>query len=165
MRPTPPSAHDESDAAGLVLGGKSRLTRQRREVYEVLLGERDHPTATEVFLRVKARVPTISLATVYNCLETLTQAGFVQQVNLDRAPSRYCPNTREHGHFYCEQCSRVTDVEFNGAPCSNGTLQLPRGAIVQHVDISLKGLCPECAGHQEKAVPASPASLPPKRKG
>ena len=36
-------------------------------------------------------MPTISLATVYNCLETLTQVGLVQQVNLDRGPSRFAP--------------------------------------------------------------------------
>ena len=30
-----------------------RLTPQRREVYEVLLAQRDHPTATEVFMRAK----------------------------------------------------------------------------------------------------------------
>ena len=55
-----------------------RWTRQRREVYQVLLQERDHPTATELFLRAKAHIPDISLATVYNCLETLTQAGLVK---------------------------------------------------------------------------------------
>ena len=43
-----------------------RLTPQRREVYEVLLAQRDHPTATEVFMRAKQRMPSISLATVYN---------------------------------------------------------------------------------------------------
>src|SRR5207302_7887500 len=48
-----------------------RMTDQRRAVYDALMGKRDHPTAVEVFMRVKTRMPTISLATVYNCLETL----------------------------------------------------------------------------------------------
>jgi Fur family peroxide stress response transcriptional regulator len=47
-----------------------RLTPQRRHVYEVLMAKRDHPTATEVFIRAQKRMPSISLATVYNCLET-----------------------------------------------------------------------------------------------
>ena len=59
-----------------------RLTPQRREVYNVLLEDRDHPTATEVFLRAKKRVPSISLATVYNCLETLVECGLAKQVNV-----------------------------------------------------------------------------------
>ena len=52
-----------------------RLTRQRRHVYEVLLGRQDHPTAMEVFLRAKPGMETLSLATVYNTLETLAARG------------------------------------------------------------------------------------------
>ena len=41
-----------------------RMTDQRRAVYDVLMGKRDHPTAVEVFTRVRERVASISLATV-----------------------------------------------------------------------------------------------------
>ncbi|MEM1297331.1 MAG: transcriptional repressor, partial [Verrucomicrobiota bacterium] len=43
-----------------------RMTKQRKVVYDVLMDEKDHPTATEVFLRSKERMSGISLATVYN---------------------------------------------------------------------------------------------------
>ena len=125
------------------LGPAYRLTRQRREVYEVLRTQRDHPTATELFIRVKERIPHISLATVYNCLEALTQSGLVKQVNLDRAPSRYCPNLNDHGHFHCEQCGAVADVEFDGP--AGAALELPRGTIVSRMEVSIRGLCPKCA--------------------
>jgi len=65
-----------------------RLTPQRREVYNVLLEDRDHPTATEVFIRAKKRIPAISLATVYNCLETLVECGLAKQVNVEREATR-----------------------------------------------------------------------------
>ena len=87
-----------------------RLTPQRREVLDVLLKKRDHPTATEVFMRVKKHRASISLATVYNCLETLVDCGLVRQVNVDREPTRYCPNLEEHGHFICNKCGGVHDV-------------------------------------------------------
>src|SRR3989338_8959508 len=80
-----------------------RSTRQRHHVYDVLLQKRDHPTAEEVFIRAKENMADISLATVYNCLDTLVQCGLVRQVNLDRTPTRYCPNMGEHCHFYCDQ--------------------------------------------------------------
>ena len=66
-----------------------RATPQREVVYSVLLRKRDHPTAEEVFARVKAELPTISLATVYNCLETLVQCELVRAVNFERSPTRY----------------------------------------------------------------------------
>lgn len=137
------SSQSPAPAETLALGPEYRLTKQRREVYEVLKDQRDHPTATEIFIRAKERVPGISLATVYNCLETLTQSGFVRQVNLDRGPSRYCPNLKDHGHFHCENCGEVTDVDLCHAPAA--TLALPRGSVVNRMEISLRGLCPKCA--------------------
>jgi Fur family peroxide stress response transcriptional regulator len=120
-----------------------RLTPQRRVVYEALLDRRDHPTALEVFLRVKERMASISLATVYNCLEALTESGLVKHVSLDRAPSRYCPNTTPHAHFFCTACSSVFDVPLAASP--EETWELPPKTIVTHTEITLRGLCPKCA--------------------
>jgi len=135
----PPSETSAPAAAALALGPEFRLTKQRREVYDVLCGERDHPTATEVFIRAKQRMPGISLATVYNCLETLTHSGLVKQVNLDRGPSRYCPNLKEHGHFHCESCGTIYDIDL-----PDPAMPLPRGYVVSRMEVSLRGQCPAC---------------------
>lgn len=120
-----------------------RFTRQRRHVYDALMAQRDHPTAVEVFIRAKREMPSISLATVYNCLETLTECGLVRHVNLDRAPSRYCPNTEEHGHFFCEQCDAVFDVPLRKQKAPQW--ELPASTVVTHHEVSLRGLCAACA--------------------
>jgi Fur family peroxide stress response transcriptional regulator len=130
---------------GLALGPEFRLTKQRREVFEVLTAQRDHPTATEVFVRVKEKVPGISLATVYNCLETLTQSGLVRQVNLDRSPSRYCPNLKEHAHFHCESCGTISDIDIRDAAALAAALNVAPGSIIHRTEIALRGLCPTCA--------------------
>lgn len=155
------SAHSTTDPepTALHLGGDLRLTRQRREVYDVLLEQRDHPTATELFIRVKERVPSISLATVYNCLETLAGAGLVKQVNLDRAPSRYCPNLDDHGHFHCTSCGAISDVDFKGGP-QHSRLRLPRGSVVSQIEVAIKGLCPECAARARQKKPDTRKSRP-----
>lgn len=119
-----------------------RLTKQREEVLGILLQKRDHPTAAEVFLRAKRHMASISLATVYNCLEALVQSGLVKQVNLDRAPTRYCANLLEHSHFFCERCGSVLDVHIPPA----GGLDLGPGFVVSHAEIALRGLCPKCSG-------------------
>lgn len=137
---------------GLSLAPEFRLTRQRREVFEVLINQRDHPTATEIFMRVKERIPGISLATVYNCLEALTQNGMVRQVNLDRSPSRYCPNLKEHGHFHCEGCGEVTDIDIPDIPAVEAALELPAGSLVHRLDISLRGLCRNCRQQQPENI-------------
>lgn len=116
-----------------------RLTKQRREVLAVILGERDHPTANDVFLRSQNRMPTISLATVYNCLDVLVSHGIVRQVNFEREPSRYCPNLNDHCHFQDEGTGQIHDVVFKGGVKLEDFLDLPQGTEISHLEISLKG--------------------------
>ena len=121
-----------------------RLTPQRREVYNVLLEDRDHPTATEVFIRAKKRIPAISLATVYNCLETLVECGLAKQVNVEREATRYCPNLSEHGHFVCDSCGIVSDIPVAKGGSLTQFLKVPSGFIINHSEITLRGTCPAC---------------------
>ncbi len=126
--------------------GGYRFTLQRREVYDALLSQRDHPTATDVFLRVKQKLPNISLATVYSCLETLTHAGLVRHVSVERGPARFCPNVEVHGHFFCTACGSVTDIPLPKSPQEFSSLwRLPPGMVLTGHEITLRGLCADCA--------------------
>jgi Fe2+ or Zn2+ uptake regulation protein len=116
-----------------------RMTRQRQEVYRILMQERNHPTANDVFMRVKDRLPNISLATVYNCLEALVQHGIIRQVNFDRESSRYCPNLSEHGHFHDEVTGVIHDVDFKPGGNLADLLNLPPGAVIDDIEITLRG--------------------------
>ena len=116
-----------------------RSTPQREVVYSVLLRKRDHPTAEEVFARVKAELPTISLATVYNCLETLVQCELVRAVNFERSPTRYCPNLRPHAHFHDEQTGRTYDIDLPPAVLAEVNQVLPLGFDASSVEITFRG--------------------------
>jgi Fur family peroxide stress response transcriptional regulator len=116
-----------------------RMTRQRQEIYRILIEQRDHPTANEVFMRAKDRLPNISLATVYNCLEALVQHGIIRQVHFERESSRYCPNLREHGHFHDESTGAIHDVDFKPGFSLTDILDLPPGIVVDDIEITLRG--------------------------
>lgn len=116
-----------------------RMTKQRREILSVILAERDHPTATDVFNRAQKRMPSISLATVYNCLEALVSHSLVRQVNLERESSRYCPNLSDHCHFQDEKSGKIHDVVFKEGVKLEDILELPQGTEISHLEISLKG--------------------------
>ena len=117
-----------------------RLTPQRKQVYDVLRHKRDHPTAEEVFMRAKKAMPEISHATVYNCLDALVKSGLARQVTLDRGAARYCPNMMEHGHFHCEICATIFDVDL-----PTQAMPLPKGFEAKHFDVAIHGSCPDCA--------------------
>ncbi|MDQ3625348.1 MAG: transcriptional repressor, partial [Verrucomicrobiota bacterium] len=125
------------------------MTDQRRAIYEALMDQRDHPTAVEVFMRVKPRMPSISLATVYNCLETLAGCGLVKTVNHDRQPSRYCPNLEEHAHLFCDQCGAVTDIPLRLRRQAAELWQVPADVVISGHEVSFRGLCPKCAPVRE----------------
>ncbi|HEY5041115.1 MAG TPA: Fur family transcriptional regulator [Verrucomicrobiae bacterium] len=117
-----------------------RFTPQRQHVYDVILHKSDHPTAEEVFIRAKKRMPEISHATVYNCLDALVKCGLVRQVQLERGATRFCPNMHEHGHFYCDACGTVFDVDLPAQ-----AMPLPKGFVAGHYEVAIHGNCPDCA--------------------
>ena len=89
-------------------------------------------------------MPSISLATVYNCLETLTACGLVKAVNHDRESSRYCPNLTEHAHLFCESCGSVMDIPLRSQQQPQDVWELPEDVAVLQHEVSFRGLCPKC---------------------
>jgi Fur family peroxide stress response transcriptional regulator len=116
-----------------------RSTPQREVVFKAILDKRNHPSADEIFARVKAQMPTISLATVYNCLETLVQNGLVKQVNFERAPTRYCPNLHEHAHFHDETTGEVHDIDVPAELLAQLRALLPPGYDASAIELSFRG--------------------------
>jgi len=135
--------HERLEKGGL------RTTPQRQHVYKVLVEKKDHPTAEEVFIRSKNGMPEISMATVYNCLDALVSCGLVRQVNQDREATRFCSNMQPHHHFYCDECGGAHDIEREdefGAP----PVSMPQGFQPSRYEVTIHGLCPECAAKAKK---------------
>ncbi len=122
-----------------------RSTPQREVVFNVLLAKRDHPTADEVCARVRQEMPSISLATVYNCLETLAQCNLIRAVNFERGPTRYCPNLKPHAHFHDEATGETHDIDLTPEILADVKRVLPADYEASSVEIIFRG----------KVVPAS----------
>ncbi|MEY3548199.1 MAG: hypothetical protein RLZZ552_566 [Verrucomicrobiota bacterium] len=121
--------------------GKSgqKVTPQREAVFTVLLAQRDHPTVDEVFQRAREVMPGLSLATVYNCLETFVGCGLVRQVNHERESTRYCPNLAPHAHFRDKATGRVHDIELPPEVLKSLRSILPPGFDSEVIEISFHG--------------------------
>jgi len=116
-----------------------RYTKQREHIFNILMDKRDHPTADEVFLRARRKMSSISLATVYNCLDALVECDLVRQVHVERESTRYCPNLSEHAHFHCEKTGQIYDIELPESFREDIISQLPSGFRMAAVDILIRG--------------------------
>lgn len=77
-----------------------RCTRQRQVVYAALASTREHPTAETIYESVREEhgEAGISLATVYNTLETLSKRGLCRKLATPGGPTRFDAITDEHVH-------------------------------------------------------------------
>lgn len=87
------------------------LTRQRVAVFDYMKRADHHPTAEDVFLSVKRKLPKISLATVYKNLEALVECGAISKLTYGDASARYDIRTDQHYHTRCLSCGRIGDLD------------------------------------------------------
>lgn len=87
-----------------------RFTQQRAAVFAYLEQVESHPTAEEVYKAVRQMLPRLSLATVYNALEALVQAGLANKLTYGDGSARYDCRSDEHYHFRDEQTGELLDL-------------------------------------------------------
>ena len=88
-----------------------RYTQKRAAIYQTLASMDSHPTAHELLTAVKASEPRVSLATVYNTLESLSETGLCRKIpdSTGSGPSRYDADVGPHVHVLVSD-GRVMDV-------------------------------------------------------
>ena len=123
---------------------QKRLTRQLTAVYEALLDEPSHPSADDIFLRVRQTLPRMSLGTVSRNLQRLVEEGKIRVLLSGGRAVRYDPMIAEHDHFMCWQCGRVIDLVLESGRQVNLAPVLEQGFTIATKSLSLHGLCQQC---------------------
>jgi Fe2+ or Zn2+ uptake regulation protein len=122
-----------------------RVTPQRQCIFEILV-EGHHPTIEAVHDAVVARMPTVSLATVYQALHDLESLGEVRLVHLGADRLRVDTRTDAHVDLVCRRCGTVQDADL-GVPLDALLAGKPAGFVVEtSPEIVVRGLCEQCAG-------------------
>ena len=121
-----------------------RNTAQRRVILEALKQANTHPTAYEVYERVRKRLPRISLGTVYRNLEMLASRGIIQRLDLGGGQRRFDADTEEHYHVRCLQCGKVKDIHVESPLPVEGMGIDSSGYKILGARVEFQGLCPEC---------------------
>ncbi|MBS1262668.1 MAG: Peroxide-responsive repressor PerR [Calditrichaeota bacterium] len=120
------------------------MTAQRKAVLDVLHRWHDHPTADEVFLRVRKLLPKVSLATVYRNLDVLAEQDEIQVIEFPGQPRRYDAVTRPHYHIVCVECGRVEDIHLDRVPDLGALVQRTGAYEVLATRLEFEGRCSRC---------------------
>jgi Fur family peroxide stress response transcriptional regulator len=87
-----------------------KITPQRVAVFRALENNRRHPSAEEIFRRIRQEHPSVSLTTVYKTLELLRDLGELKEVHVSGERVFYDPNMNPHHHLVCTRCHKILDI-------------------------------------------------------
>lgn len=121
-----------------------KITPQRLMIFKVLENNVSHPSAEEIFKRVKKIYPTVSFTTIYKTLETLRDLGELRELIIDKDRKHYDPNMNAHHHVICSTCKKIHDIydDFSSHIKLSGAIQ--DDYAISGFQISFYGLCKDC---------------------
>lgn len=121
-----------------------RNTRQRQVVLEELKKFTSHPTAAELYGITRARLPKISLGTVYRNLEVLAENKVIRKLAVGGGEARFDGNPAQHYHVRCVRCERLDDVPDLPPDFVKDEIKSLGGYEILGFHLEFIGVCPEC---------------------
>ena len=124
------------------------MTTQRLALLDELESRMDHPTADQLYERVRKHLPRISLGTVYRNLDQLSEEGLIHKIQLG-GQMRFDADLSHHCHVRCEKCGRVDDVDCGAPEHLEQAFTAPNGYRITGHRFEWVGVCPQCQKQDE----------------
>lgn len=85
-------------------------TIQREAILKELKHNKKHPTADEIYIKLRISMPQLSLATVYRNLEQMADLGLIRKISIAGRQARFDGETECHFHLRCTKCGFVRNI-------------------------------------------------------
>lgn len=131
-------------------GKVARNTKQRQLILNELKRLHSHPTADEIYIAIKKRLPQISLATVYRNLEFLSESGMILKLETAGQQKRFDGNPSNHYHARCIKCGSISDIPSRPLPSIRKFINKISNFEVKDYRLKLIGICPKCKKTKNK---------------
>lgn len=110
---------------------------QRVAVGNYVLFTDEHPSADEVWTRVKKTFPMVSRATVYNTLNAFVKKGLLRELVIAEGRTVFDPKTDAHHHLIDEVTGRIHDIPWDALEVKK--LEHLRGYAVSEYQVVMRG--------------------------
>ncbi len=127
-----------------------RVTPERFEVLDAVMGTTGHFDADELFLTLKKSGSKVSRATVYNTLDILEECELVFKTRLKDHGSRYekAFGRSHHDHLVCVKCGKIVEFVDDGIEQAQQAIAKKfKFSLISHSH-QIFGLCPDCKNGQ-----------------
>lgn len=125
-------------------------TYQRIKILEYLNKHmNDHPTVEMIYEALSQKIPTISMATIYNTLNAFLEKGLAFAVTITGTEVRYDVITSPHHHLLCKRCGRIIDIDIK-CPFALCERKVIKGHTIEQVHGYFKGICKDCSDLKKK---------------
>lgn len=122
-----------------------RITPQRLAVLRILAASEDHPSAEQIFEKVRAEFSTTSLGTIYKTIVLLKGLNEVLELGFPDGRNRYDGiKPFPHPHVICTKCGKIMDPELMGLDELEEEVSKKTGFIIQNHRLDFFGVCKEC---------------------
>lgn len=117
------------------------MTVKRAAVLQVLRDSEGHLQPDEIYRRVKELYPGMVLATVYNNLHALCEAGLIRRIRTADGADYYDKTPTPHEHAVCAECGTMLDLELGDLMAQfSAKTKLP----ILSYDLIVHTVCPKC---------------------
>ena len=132
-------------------------THQRKIIFEAVVAAPGHYSPEQIYAVVKRRIPSVSLATIYNNLRVFVEKGLLREVTPHASTLRVDGNLESHHHLVCTRCKTVQDI--TGDFITEKVIDFkrlarlaPGGFDLTEPLIEVFGLCPRCSSKTAKTT-------------
>lgn len=122
-----------------------KITPQRAAIYDELLKAKDHPSADDLYKRVRKALPNISFDTVYRTLLSFSEVGIVRLVEGYGELKRFDPDIDSHHHLRCMRCHKIIDFCNQSYDAIKVPSEFEKEFTVLSKRVVLEGICRDCA--------------------
>ena len=119
-----------------------RATPQRVVVYESIAQLKGHSDVETIYSKVRAKIPNISLATVYAIVESFRKAGIVAEICIANGKAAYEQRTDSPHHFMCHGCGKIYDLDI--PLCDTVRCRNADGHTIHDFHGYFYGICKAC---------------------
>ena len=124
-----------------------KITPRRKTVIDIFMKSCKRLSPYDVFAKLKKKLPTIGLPTVYRILAEFKDVGILVQSLSEDRQLRYALCTlphQHHHHFTCRKCSKVEEVDFCNFKTVSRFIENKLNAKVETHQLQIEGLCSRC---------------------